>query len=269
MLTLDHRPSLRSAFATGWAFAFGYHIAGLYWISNALLVDGDRFAWAVPFAAAGLPAVLGVFGGLAALLYGWLRPRGWVRIPTLAACWTLAELLRGHIATGFPWNLPASAWSFSDAMLQPLALIGAYGYSFFVLLFAVSPLILLHRNGPWDRAWGAACLLLPLVFFAYGTVRLAQAVDPDGRRPVARLVQGNVAQTEKWRPELLQEHLAKYVTLSRAPRATVTPKGVGGNWQNLLLPVSSSGQKPQFPMRSITSRVWRHISAPCFNRGAC
>lgn len=227
LLTLDRSRSLGGAFLAGWAFAFGYHVAGLYWISNALLVDGDRFAWAVPFAAAGLPAVLGLFGGVAALLYGWLRPRGWVRAPALAGIWTLLEILRGHVATGFPWNLPASAWSFSDALLQPLALVGAYGYGFFVVLFALSPLMLLRRTGPWERGLGAVCLLLPLVFFGYGAMRLADATDPDTSRPTVRVVQGNVAQTEKWKRERLQGHLAKYATLTRAPRASVTPAGIG------------------------------------------
>ncbi|MEO9900011.1 apolipoprotein N-acyltransferase [Nisaea sp.] len=227
LLTLDRRRTFIGAFATGWAFAFGYHVAGLYWISNALLVDGDRFAWLVPFAAAGLPAVLGVFGGLATLLYGWLRPRGWVRAPALAGVWTLSEMLRGHVATGFPWNLLASAWSFSDALLQPLSLIGAYGYGFFVVLFALSPLMLLRRTGRWERGFGAVCLLLPVIFAGYGAVRLASAADPDISRPTVRIVQGNVAQTEKWKPQLLQGHLAKYATLTRAARATVTPAGIG------------------------------------------
>ena len=45
----------RAAFAIGWWFGFGMLTAGLYWISNALLVDSARHAWLVPFAAAGLP----------------------------------------------------------------------------------------------------------------------------------------------------------------------------------------------------------------------
>lgn len=47
LLTLDRSRSLGGAFLAGWAFAFGYHVAGLYWISNALLVDGDRFGKSV------------------------------------------------------------------------------------------------------------------------------------------------------------------------------------------------------------------------------
>src|SRR3546814_10089141 len=34
----------RSAALAGWLWGFGFHVAGLYWIANALLVDGDRHA---------------------------------------------------------------------------------------------------------------------------------------------------------------------------------------------------------------------------------
>lgn len=227
LLTLDRRDRAVGAFACGWAFAFGHHVAGLYWISNALLVDSDRFAWAIPFAAAGLPAGLALYGGLAALLYHRLRPTGWMRGPVLAGAWTLGEMLRGTVATGFPWNLPASAWSFSDAMLQPLALVGAYGYGFFVLLFAVSPIMLLRRGAvPVERGLGLVCTMLPLLFWVYGDQRLRAAPGLDLSAPTVRVVQGNVPQRDKWKRELLRAHLAKYALLTRAPQADVMPDGV-------------------------------------------
>lgn len=227
MLTLEHRQSAAAAFAAGWAFAFGHHVAGLYWISNALLVDGERFAWAVPFAAVGLPAVLALYGGLAALLYHRLRPRGWLRAPVLAAAWTAAEMLRGTIATGFPWNLPASAWSFSDAVMQPLDLFGAYGYGFFVLLFALSPLMLLRTGAGRVERWAGMCsLLLPVLFAGYGQGRLNAAAPLDPAAPTVRVVQGNIAQKDKWNPELLRGHLAKYAMLTRLGEADAVPSGI-------------------------------------------
>ncbi|WP_404326012.1 hypothetical protein [Aerophototrophica crusticola] len=41
------------AFWTGWWFAFGHHVLGLYWISAALFVDIGRFWFALPFALGG------------------------------------------------------------------------------------------------------------------------------------------------------------------------------------------------------------------------
>lgn len=232
---LDRARSPVSAALSGWAFAFGYHIAGLYWISNALLVDGDRFAWLVPFAAAGLPAGLALFGALAGAAYRMLRPTGWLRVPAFAAIWGLAEWLRGHIATGFPWNLPASSWAFSDALLQPLALLGGYGYSLFVLAFAAAPVLLaVPRFAEAAEAAsarrrriaaGLAFLTVPLMFAGFGFVRLAAAPTPDPGAPVVRVVQGNVAQQHKWKRELLEANLARYLAMTEQREATARPDG--------------------------------------------
>ena len=35
---------LRPAFAAGWWFGFGYFVAGIWWLGNALLVEADGFA---------------------------------------------------------------------------------------------------------------------------------------------------------------------------------------------------------------------------------
>ena len=45
----------------GWCFGLGYFLAGLYWIGHAFLVDAKTFAWLLPFAVLGLPAVLAFY----------------------------------------------------------------------------------------------------------------------------------------------------------------------------------------------------------------
>src|SRR5262249_4659736 len=98
----------------GWGFGFGYFVAGLYWIGYAFLVDAKTFGWLLPVAISGLPAYLALFtaAGLAAARIIWLR--GPERILALAVTLTVAEWLRGHLLTGFPWN------TFGYALTQPL-----------------------------------------------------------------------------------------------------------------------------------------------------
>ena len=45
----------------GWWFGFGYHLIGLYWITEAILFEAARFWWLVPLAVPALSAVLAVF----------------------------------------------------------------------------------------------------------------------------------------------------------------------------------------------------------------
>ena len=44
------------------------------------------------------------------------------------------EYLRGHILTGFPWNLPAYGWAASLGVLQSASVVGAYGLSLLTIL---------------------------------------------------------------------------------------------------------------------------------------
>jgi apolipoprotein N-acyltransferase len=57
---------LLPAMKVGWWFGFGYFVAGLWWLGNALLAESDEFAWAIPLAVLALPAVLALFYALAA-----------------------------------------------------------------------------------------------------------------------------------------------------------------------------------------------------------
>ncbi|MSO92044.1 MAG: apolipoprotein N-acyltransferase [Rhodospirillales bacterium] len=217
----------RMAFACGWAFGFGFFLAGLYWISYAFLVDGDRFGWMVPLAVPGLAAVAALYVGLAtALTHATLRrakiePESPGRVLVFAAWWAAAELLRGWALTGFPWNLIGSVWVVSDAMIQLASVTGIYGLSLITVAAAAAPATLADDLHRWSKR--AAPFLVSLAVLAAigagGAARLALGAAgtvPDVR---LRLVQPNIAQKEKWLPELRDKHLIQHLDMSVAPRA--------------------------------------------------
>ncbi len=103
-----------TAAITGWWFGFGYFVTGLYWIGNAFLVDAKNFGWLMPFAILGLPAYLAFYPALGLALARLIWTRGAARILALAFALTLAEWLRGHLLTGFPWN------AYGYALMSPL-----------------------------------------------------------------------------------------------------------------------------------------------------
>jgi len=207
---LSPRP-WRAAAAIGWAFAFGQFLAGMHWIVYPFMVDPTEHLWQLPFALTLLPAGLGLFGALGVLPALLARRPGVSRLLLLSVGYATAEWLRGHVLTGFPWNLPAYGWGASLAVMQLASLIGAYGLSFLTILLGVSLAELTRRR-----------LLLPgmmaLVFtglWGWGALQLAQ---PPAMVPgvALRLVQPNVPQTEM-RSRFVNRNWQRLLRLSESP----------------------------------------------------
>jgi apolipoprotein N-acyltransferase len=215
----------------GYAFGLGFFAAGLYWIAAALFVDIARFWWAVPFAVFGLPAFLALFSAAVLGLTGCASRRPSLapaaRVCLFAVLWSAAEWLRGHILTGFPWNLVGYVWSggFPGALavLQSVAWIGIYGLSFLTVLAASLPALLggtslLPLPRIWRAAPAVAAALLVLVPAASGVIRL-------GLLPTRltdtwlRLVQPSVAQDIKWDPQVAEANFRGLIELSGEPSA--------------------------------------------------
>jgi apolipoprotein N-acyltransferase len=193
----------------GWWFGLGLYVAGLYWITEAILIEAARFWCLVPLAVPGVAAVLALFTAAAAAVTRLARP-GWPAALTLAGAWVLTDLARQFVATGFPWNPLGSVWEFpgtiGDIFIQPAALVGVHGLTFATVLLAASPLL----SWRW-RASGVGVLLL---WFAFGVVRLQQKPPPAPDVTVL-LVQGNVAQGQKWDQALVVEIFRHYLNLTR------------------------------------------------------
>jgi apolipoprotein N-acyltransferase len=168
-LLLEGAPAVRAAALVGWGFFFGQFLVGLHWIAYPFLVDPDTHLWQMPFAVTLMPAGLGLFGALACGVAARLRAQGAARLVLLAVCIGAAEWLRGHIFTGFPWNLPAYAWGAVPEVMQAAALVGAYGLSLLTLLLGVSLADLARRR----YSLPVTMLALFAVLFGYGAWRLA------------------------------------------------------------------------------------------------
>lgn len=207
LLLAGSRQTWGGAFGVGWAWGFGHFVAGLYWISHALLTEADRFAWLVPLAVPGIAAVLALFVAVP-VVFALRWPEGWPRVLAFAGLWPLAEIARGYVLTGFPWNLLGTVWAFGAAPVQGAAWIGTHGLSALTVLLASLPLV-------WGRAAWAVGGAILAGGAAVGLVRLAG--EEPAPAPVAlRIVQGNIAQAHKWREELRIAHFRRYLALTAA-----------------------------------------------------
>lgn len=218
---LDGSRSTRSAFAVGWWFGFGHFVVGLYWIAEAFLVNAEHFAWMIPFAVFGLSAGLATFSGLAtAVAYRTTAP-GIARVLALGAAWAGAEWLRGHVLTGFPWNLMGYVWTASDAMLQVTAVTGIYGLGLVTVVAAGMPATLAASSGAASGRRGAwATTVIAAVLAAVwsgGLMRLSTAEMQPVTGVRLRIVQPNITQSEKWDGDKRAEHFARLMRLSTMP----------------------------------------------------
>lgn len=229
---IDGSRRRRASFAVGWVFGFGHFVAGLHWIAFALTADPERnFIWLIPFAVSGIPAGLAIFTGFATLATDFARQTGWRRVIALALAWTAAEWLRGHVLTGFPWNLVGYTWTSFDSVLQITSVTGIYGLGLItVAVMAMPASILADPRGAAatprapERSWmpsAAAAAVLALIAVG-GAVRMgaSEVRWQDGVN--LRLVQANIPQRLKWRPELREANLLQHVDMSVAA-AEVSP----------------------------------------------
>ncbi len=217
LLLLRGCDRLAGAFALGFWFGFGHFVAGLYWLAWPLTLDLARFGWMIPFAVLGVSAMLAAFIGLATAATHASRFGGAGRLLMLAASWAGAEWLRGHVLTGFPWNLVATAWVTIEPMAQPAALAGAYGLGLLTVLVAAAPALLLDRSLPRTHSWAAAAASIVLLAAAWlwGTSRIesgGEAVVPGVR---LRLVQANIPQSLKWAEGRREATFSLYLDLTR------------------------------------------------------
>jgi len=203
-----HTKNKKQAFLYGWSFGFGLLVVCFHWIAGALFVDIGSFWWALPFAVAGLPAALSLYYGIAALMawkWGMKRLSGPL---FLALAWFVAEMARGHLFTGFPWDILGYVWGDTLPVLQSVSVIGIEGLTLLTICLAVFPVYLFSI---WRGKKTAALFPLIVILFisgaTWGAVRLAQAPNELFEGVRFRLVQPNLDQTLKWRPELRLENL--------------------------------------------------------------
>jgi len=190
---LNRAPSARRGAWLGGVFALCWLAGTFWWLYISMAVYGGLEAPLAVLAVLGLAAFLGTYYTLAAGLYvRWhhrlaLSPLASAGL--FAALWTLAELVRGHWFTGFPWG--AGGYAQVDGAARWLApWVGVYGTGALVAAWAAG-LVSLPR-----RKWPVQALLLTLWALLCWVPAPEQ---PASSAPLeVSLLQGNIPQDEKF-----------------------------------------------------------------------
>ena len=201
---------LRRAAGAGWWMGFGYFVAGLWWLGAAFLAEADRFAWALPLGVLGLPAGLALFTAFGFVLARLMWSAGSARIFALAAGLSLAEWMRGHVLTGFPWNDFGMVLGGNLYFAQSASIFGLYGLTILSILIFASPALLGGANA--SRAVPAIAGIALLVLGLFGLWRL-QAPSAENKGVKLRIVQPNIP-LEDFRADNRDQLLDRYLEFS-------------------------------------------------------
>jgi apolipoprotein N-acyltransferase len=214
---LNRAATPRAAFLSGTAFGLGFFLTGVSWVFISLTLFGGLPAPIAAIATFLFCAFIALFPGIALAFAAKIRSlahansilrmstlHDWrvvlLAVLALPATWVLMEWVRGWIFTGFPWL----AMGYSQVPDSPLAgyapVLGVYGVSLVVALVAAM-LATLRAN------WITLAILLLV-----GGHGLQQVVwtQPVGAPVTVALLQGNVPQEMKFRPEKLVSTLQDY-----------------------------------------------------------
>jgi apolipoprotein N-acyltransferase len=204
----------RQAFWSGYAFGLGLFGAGVSWVYVSLHTFG---AMPLPLAAVAtflFCAFLALFPAAA----GWLQARIPAH-PYLRACllipaaWTLVEWLLSWIFTGFPW-LSIGYASVSWPLQGYAPLLGVFGLSFITVSLGGMAWLLFQRQ----RLLAFATTFIAIIV-AGQALRHVHWTEPAGEPVSAALLQGNIEQDLKFRPESYAKILATYVRLAESTSA--------------------------------------------------
>ncbi|HEX4739300.1 MAG TPA: apolipoprotein N-acyltransferase [Allosphingosinicella sp.] len=203
-------PHLRSALVRGWWFGVGSFTLGLNWIATAFTYQAAMPAWLGWIAVVLLSLYLAVYPAVAAgLAWRWGRASLPVFVLLFAAAWIVTEWLRGTLFTGFAWN-PAGVALLPTFVSRLATLVGTYGLSGIALLLAGALLLLAERRWPAVAAIALPPILLGLLLAALAKPALDTSVT-------LRIVQPNIGEAEKWKPEQIASNMRRLVDLSQRP----------------------------------------------------
>lgn len=194
-----------SFFAQGFFLGLGFFGLGVSWIYVSIHTYGHFPLVISAFITCFFIAYLALFPAIAAWVFQLIRPASrWYSALLFSALWVLAEWLRSHIFTGFPWLLIGVGQL--DSLFKFLLPIGGvYGVSFYTCFIAA---YLTFSFALSSRLISLVIWLLilffPLCFKAihWGT--------PDSEPISIGIVQANLSMRDKWDDALFWQLLQHY-----------------------------------------------------------
>lgn len=207
LLALWHRCTPREAFRVGFVYGLGFFAVGVSWVYISVHEYGNAGAALAVGLTLALIAYMALYPALIGAVLRWLAPGGGVAATLMLfpALWVAFEWVRSWLLTGFPWL--SVGYSTVDLPLVGYApLVGVFGLGFLVTATAGGLWTVVRRP-----AIGASLMLVVAGAWAGGVaLKAVQWSSPVGEPLTVALVQGNIAQEQKWSADQRARTLVKY-----------------------------------------------------------
>lgn len=196
------------AFLRAYLFGLGSFGLGVSWVYISIHDFGNAGVLIAGALTTLFVAFWALFPALAAYLAVVLRVQKNVVI--IALIWVLIEYLRGFLVlNGFPWLLGAYS-QLTTPLAGYIPILGAYGTGFLLALTASMCLCILQNN--------QQRLMLSALFVALwltgAFLKTINWTSPVGQPLRVSLIQGNISQDQKWKPENRLNTLLLYKKLT-------------------------------------------------------
>jgi len=212
--------SAKRAALRGYLFGLGSFGSGVTWV----YISMHDFGGAGVFGASMLTGLFAGFWAVFPALAGYLsvKIQGAGRVVLVPVIWILVEYLRGYwVLNGFPWFQIAYS-QLETPLAGYIPVLGVYGTGFVVALTA-SVIVEIFRTIAWTVHYrdefirlGGLIAVLVLLWGAGGLLRNQTWTYEIGPPLRVSMIQGNIGQDQKWRPENKINTLLKYKRMTEA-----------------------------------------------------
>jgi apolipoprotein N-acyltransferase len=221
--------SARRAALRGYLFGLGAFGSGVSWVYISLHDFGGAGVLVASLLTGLFAAFWAVFPALAGYL--WVNTKlgdeRAMRVISLPVIWMLIEYFRGYwVLNGFPW-LHIAYSQLETPLAGYMPILGVYGTGFVTALTASVALEIIHMAIREGSLFGAKSnfpkflplisveqfkliLVLTVLWGAGGLLQNVAWTHEIGQPLRVSLIQGNIAQDQKWRPENKLNTLLKY-----------------------------------------------------------
>lgn len=205
------------AFTLGLLAATVYFAGTIYWTGTVIIAFGDVNPIVAMVGMILLSAYLALYPAVASLVTSQLISRaGAAGLFFAPMAWVATEYLRGYFLTGFPWVPLGNSQVTVLPVAQLASVLGVYGLSALVAYINATLAYALVTSGTRRVTAVATAVAVLIAVGGWGVWRVADGrLTREGTPIRVGLIQGNIAQEDKWNPAHARRIFTTYIAMTR------------------------------------------------------